>query len=233
MLTGVGIALDLRLRRRGQYKLLGRFAAPLMAGGLLLASLVMDSPAVLRVLTLSGYYLFLIFAYDEATAMRGLLPARRFALVTAMVDVGLFLGSCAGMAIEGGAHVRVMGVTLAVIDLLVLVGVALFFRMIELRSIRLRIEAEESQMCGEALQGRFERDGESYARLCRTFVARHGLSASEGRTLDFLVRGRSLKSIASETDLSYNTIKTHVSHIYQKCDVHSREELIVLFEQGH
>ena len=232
VLTSAGAALDLRLRGRGQYKLLGRFAAPLMAGGLLLASLVTDSSAALRVLTLSGYYLFLIFAYSEALAARDSMPVRRFALVTATVDVGLFLGSCAGMAVEGAVHVRVMGVVIAAINLLALLGVALFLRMVELRSIRLRIEAEESQARDESLQGRFVREGDSYVRLCRAFAARYGLSASEGRTLDLLVRGRSLKSIASEASLSYNTIKTHVSHIYQKCSVHSREELIVLFEQG-
>ena len=43
--------------------------------------------------------------------------------------------------------------------------------------------------------------------------------------------GRTLQSIGNETFLSYNTVKTHVSHIYQKTGVHSRDELIDLLDE--
>lgn len=56
------------------------------------------------------------------------------------------------------------------------------------------------------------------------------LSPREQEITALLVRGRSIQSIAEDVMLSQNTVKTHVSHIYQKCETHSREELIRLIE---
>ena len=36
--------------------------------------------------------------------------------------------------------------------------------------------------------------------------------------------------IEQELVLSYNTVKTHIKHIYQKLGVHSRQELLDLIE---
>ena len=64
-------------------------------------------------------------------------------------------------------------------------------------------------------------------------------SLSEGRTLtvkeieilESLVEGRSRKEIAAEHHVSENTIKTHISHIYEKFEVSSRESLMALLEK--
>lgn len=63
------------------------------------------------------------------------------------------------------------------------------------------------------------------------FAAGLGLSPREQEVLEHLLRGRTLPAIASEAHLSYNTVKTHVSHIYQKAAVHTRDELIDLLEK--
>ena len=63
-------------------------------------------------------------------------------------------------------------------------------------------------------------------------------SLSEGRTLtvkeieilESLVEGKSRKEIATEHHVSENTIKTHISHIYEKFEVSSRESLMALLE---
>ena len=63
-------------------------------------------------------------------------------------------------------------------------------------------------------------------------------SLSEGRTLtvkeieilESLVEGKSRKEIAIEHHVSENTIKTHISHIYEKFEVSSRESLMALLE---
>ena len=41
-----------------------------------------------------------------------------------------------------------------------------------------------------------------------------------------LVRGRSAASIAAQLSMSTETARTHIRHIYQKTDIHSREELM-------
>lgn len=67
--------------------------------------------------------------------------------------------------------------------------------------------------------------------ICRTLAASHGLSGREAEILGYLARGRSQPYIREELVLSKNTVATHVKHIYQKLDVHSRQELLDLFEQ--
>ena len=46
--------------------------------------------------------------------------------------------------------------------------------------------------------------------------------------LRLLARGRTGVFIQHELCVSYNTIKAHVKHIYQKLDVHTHQELIDL-----
>ena len=60
--------------------------------------------------------------------------------------------------------------------------------------------------------------------------AEKGLSARESEVLGYLAKGRSQPYIREELVLSKNTVTTHVKHIYQKLGVHSKQELLDLFE---
>lgn len=73
-------------------------------------------------------------------------------------------------------------------------------------------------------------DGSVIERQCGDFSERFGLSAREREVLEYLARGRSQPYIRDELLLSKNTVATHVKHIYQKLGVHSRQELLDLFE---
>lgn len=66
--------------------------------------------------------------------------------------------------------------------------------------------------------------------ICQRLTEEHGLSGREAEILGYLARGRSQPYIREELVLSKNTVATHVKHIYQKLDVHSRQELLDLFE---
>ena len=65
---------------------------------------------------------------------------------------------------------------------------------------------------------------------CHALAEACGLSAREAEILGYLARGRSQPYIRDELVLSKNTVATHVKHIYQKLNVHSRQELLDLFE---
>lgn len=67
---------------------------------------------------------------------------------------------------------------------------------------------------------------------CAELAATYGLTARESEILGQLARGRDGKFIAGEYVLSYNTVKTHIKHIYQKVGVHSRQELLDAVESG-
>ncbi|OUO92140.1 hypothetical protein B5F40_02090 [Gordonibacter sp. An230] len=67
--------------------------------------------------------------------------------------------------------------------------------------------------------------------LCSQLSQENGLSARETEILGYLARGRSQPYIREELMLSKNTVATHVKHLYQKLNVHSRQELLDLFEE--
>jgi DNA-binding NarL/FixJ family response regulator len=52
------------------------------------------------------------------------------------------------------------------------------------------------------------------------------LSAREKEILALLVQGRSYKSVAAECHISIDTVNTHVRHIYEKLQVHSKSEAV-------
>ena len=59
-----------------------------------------------------------------------------------------------------------------------------------------------------------------------------GLTSRETEIAMHLADGQSRKQIAEELTVSDQTVKSHVSHIYAKLDVHSKEELAALIERN-
>src|SRR5699024_8042213 len=90
------------------------------------------------------------------------------------------------------------------------------------RSSRPSSAAREASSCPKA--SRIE-------LLCNQLSQENGLSARETEILGYLARGRSQPYIREELMLSKNTVATHVKHLYQKLNVHSRQELLDLFEE--
>lgn len=66
---------------------------------------------------------------------------------------------------------------------------------------------------------------------CAQLSEQHGLSPRESEVLALLARGRTATYIAGELYVSKETVKVHVRHIYEKLDVHSRTELLDLFQR--
>ena len=54
------------------------------------------------------------------------------------------------------------------------------------------------------------------------------LTSREEQVALLLLKGRSLPYIQQELSISEGTAKTHVSHIYRKCGVHTRQEFLDL-----
>lgn len=69
------------------------------------------------------------------------------------------------------------------------------------------------------------------ADRCAAIGTVAGLTDREQEIFEYLARGRNVRFIQDELTVSYNTVKTHVSHIYAKLDVHSHQELIDLVER--
>ncbi|MEC4272497.1 LuxR C-terminal-related transcriptional regulator [Adlercreutzia sp. R25] len=63
---------------------------------------------------------------------------------------------------------------------------------------------------------------------CDRLGREHGLTAREIEVLQMLVKGRSKSYIAETLFISENTVRSHSKHIYQKLDVHSKQEILDL-----
>ena len=66
---------------------------------------------------------------------------------------------------------------------------------------------------------------------CETAAERYGLTKREAEICQMLAAGMSGKDIEQTCVISYNTVKTHVKHIYTKLDIHSQQELIELIDK--
>lgn len=233
VLVTVAAVVDHSLSRRKISRLFSRLIVPLMAGGLLIISVVGSGleewgGCVMQI----GYQLFLIYIYTEFAHMaddRSTMPGRIFTMGTCAIDFGLFAGY---LVITGTTLFRsnwVQGAILAIVYLLILVGILVFPRVIDQSSARAK-KGIPSFFFGEP-----ERKGGhelSSSKTIADFASTYGLSSREEEIMQHLVRGRTLPSIAEETCLSYNTVKTHVSHIYQKVGVHTRDELLDTLEKS-
>ena len=66
----------------------------------------------------------------------------------------------------------------------------------------------------------------------QAFARAHGLTERETEVLALLLLGRTLPFVAQSLLVSLATVKTHVNHIYQKCGVHNRQDLISLVQDS-
>ena len=66
----------------------------------------------------------------------------------------------------------------------------------------------------------------------RILTELYGLSEAEAALAELLFEGESLESAAQRLHISVNTAKTHLHHVFVKCDVHSQGELLQLLSLG-
>lgn len=69
-----------------------------------------------------------------------------------------------------------------------------------------------------------------FVRRCEYIADTYLLSRRETDVLFLLAKGRNVSYITQQLCISEGTAKTHVNHVYKKCGVHSRQELICLID---
>ncbi len=58
------------------------------------------------------------------------------------------------------------------------------------------------------------------------------LSVQEKKVKDFILEGKSNKEIAEALFVSLNTVKTHITNLYQKLEISNRKELMLKFKNS-
>lgn len=76
-----------------------------------------------------------------------------------------------------------------------------------------------------------KRRAKAFTRACERLIEQGRLTKREGDVLRLLAKGASVSHIEERLYISSSTVSTHMKHIYQKLDVHSRGELFDLVER--
>ena len=100
--------------------------------------------------------------------------------------------------------------------------------------VNMRSSSDEGAINEFALQGEQRLDAGVNGRAlklaleqrCAHVAEDYGLSAREGEVLVLLVKGDTRQNMCKTLQLSEGTVKTHLTHIYDKLNIHSRTELL-------
>ena len=175
------------------------------------------------------------------TKLRHARPMRVFGLGQAFKVMGLIAGMVIVYYVQDitGKNLE----AIAVVMLYLLVVAALFTgNPIELMYSESELVSvlENNLAAVDAASSDDRRNDDAFGKLssfdevlhvkCVSLAGEYGLSQREAEVLELLVSGFRLKAIAEELVVSENTIKVHTRHIYQKLNVHNRQELISLFK---
>jgi DNA-binding CsgD family transcriptional regulator len=175
-------------------------------------------------LVLIGYHCFdlLIWTLLADLSYRfHISPILSFGLGRGILYLANGLGTCLGtylrLQMGGGADFIAMSKVSIVITLLLVITYSFIFTEKDLLSYR-----------------GVEKDGKPGAIMqsCSAVAALYSLSPREEDVMRLMVKGRSIARIQDELYMSRGTVNTHLHHIYQKLDIHTKQELLDLVEKG-
>jgi DNA-binding CsgD family transcriptional regulator len=72
---------------------------------------------------------------------------------------------------------------------------------------------------------------DSWDERCKRVARHYSLSPRQSEVFNLLAKGRNAAYIQEHLAISHCTTKAHIYNIYQKIDIHSRQELLTLIEQ--
>lgn len=216
--------------REARPETLVRAAFALLGIAILLTAVAPDWHAMFMGVVWVGYSvlslcLFLLGRSGDATAGRAHADGRL--LVTALA---LFDGSVAtGLAVG-----RIMNVAAPGVETPTTVAVALLLAFIFLFGGRPFARPHASGDRGPASTSSNDVGGinDAIRNQCFAFGQAHSLTEAECDTLFYLAKGFTINRIAEERIVSKNTIKSQITSIYRKADVHSKQGLLDALERG-
>ena len=89
-----------------------------------------------------------------------------------------------------------------------------------------------SERLSKGLVSQEEVEDEHHNELM-AFAQSHALSKRESEIFELLMEGKKRSEIETICKLSEGTVKTHITNIYHKLDVHSKGDMIQLFKNGN
>lgn len=197
-----------------------------MAIGLVVMTLgayVVSIESLSRILVPAGYAAFDILVWTLAAYYVRTTPARAAIIVVCAMlfeQVGIFGGASVSLVFSSFVEAQVESFLLLGLGYLLLLSTLGLMRLNSALWLQLNkvdeVFSEEEHGPERALK-----------QLAETF----GLTSRECDICSLFAEGRSMPYIAEKLFLSENTVKTHMKHVYTKCGIHSRQELLDIIEK--
>ena len=177
---------------------------------------------------IAGYTAFDIFiwvAFSHIAHTRSRLPVKTVAFIRFVTNAATALGTACGVLLVGSDESMnpLAFQETTVVGYLIVIAIVMMLSSEEsadlLRSTR-PSSASNVGWIGVV--------GESPAERMGSWFDSIGLTAREKDVADLLLQGRTQPWIAEALGISENTVGTHVRHIYQKADVHDRQQFLDL-----
>ncbi len=223
--ANAGIAWHISSRQASSFYFLCRMAVILCIAGTLLIPYMDAQGPLLFTLSKAGrqcLQLLLWMMVFTLSTHRRISSVVLFGGIFGAWDLGLFAGYVfhgAIYATEALSGMPVLGIVSITATLLL--AVAYVFMFSEKDSDRLFGFTEESPARIRA-----------FSRGCSYLVQKGSLTKREEEVFFLLAKGASVSHIEKKLYISSSTVATHMRHIYQKLDIHSRTELYDLVEQA-
>ena len=194
------------------------------------------------VLALAGYGTFNVLIWmllaDTAYTYR-LSSIMVFGIGWSMITLGVLLGSFAGNAAVAAFSPfspRMLSVVALAATCAVLCSYMFVLKESDL--VQMTTQAERAEDAADAA-GKDGAHGDGagaaprpprFVNRCRDIAARYGLTERETEVMISYAKGRSYARLQEDLHASRGTVTTHLRHIYQKLDIHSKQELLDLIE---
>jgi DNA-binding CsgD family transcriptional regulator len=195
-----------------------RVGFPLMAVGFFVISAVDTALLIGSALLYTGYaYMYLINCClcSYLAKGRGQSPLWIIGLATGALVVGQALGEALGvMSLPPSInwYAGLMAFLLVLASLFLSAGNGL------------------NRGWGEVVPGTDERIRLDTETACQLIASERSLSKRESEVVLLITRGHTRRAVGGIMGISEETVKTHVTNIYTKTGVHSKEELVTLVE---
>ncbi len=191
------------------------------------------------VIGLTGYGTFNVLIWillADITSTYRLSGIMVFGMGWGMVTLGVLLGTQLGQIVCLAAPFtpQMLSLIALLATIAILISYMFVFNEKDLEHLATP-EEEDGGKAMEAGQGQPSetRDGVRRQRFqdrCNDVAAQYGLTDRETEIMVLFAKGRSAARIQEELYLSRGTVSTHLRHIYQKMDVHSKQELLDVIE---
>lgn len=203
-----------------------RIALPISAAGFLLVPFLWNLGGVSNALVNMGAMITMIILWctiADTTRRTQLSPQLTFGFALAITSAAHAFGMILSHVFQqnfGQEFLPLAAIALGSIYLLVIASVFLFRE----RKLVLDHQADTEEIKP------VDYGAGRYAQSCERIAERTGFTPREREVLPLLGQGRSIASISKTLHVSENTVKSHIRSIYNKTDVHSKQELIDLID---